>query len=392
MGQTLMMLNVNRPVGLGLPSRSHCGYLEMFCRRPRGGATAGSGGFVHRRRAPADAPLAILREIRVADQPVGPEIHHRQLQRVGARTCCAGDVDPERLLPEDAEFPTVQSHPGHHLHLTEVQEYDRGLARAVRPVSGSSCVGRASGEVSHAWVGVVAPRDQLRQLDARRSAPIGREPHLPRAPLSSRVRAAPRPGPGDLSPLAVARLYCPGCSTRLSYVPRGPRLTWIMLPISVVNGRSLHAIVVSRSDSGAASGRNTTNTEPNSGEVDGQAGDAARLRVHRRPFDPPRLRPPELRTTSAHPEVADGFGRRVLLVGDEVDFGAVFRPAVDVAERRRDCRTRNPAGLPWLPALPAACDPRSRGPYPPGAPRGSACRPRDDPRLASTRLRTGDSS
>ena len=30
LGHTLMMLNVNRPVGLGLPSKSHWGYLARF--------------------------------------------------------------------------------------------------------------------------------------------------------------------------------------------------------------------------------------------------------------------------------------------------------------------------------------------------------------------------
>ena len=67
-------------------------------------------------------PLAIVRELLIADETVQPEVGDLELQLVLARRRRVGDVNPERVLPEYAEIHAVEPYPCHLAHVTQVQK------------------------------------------------------------------------------------------------------------------------------------------------------------------------------------------------------------------------------------------------------------------------------
>ena len=61
------------------------------------------------------------RQLGVADQPVGPEVGHANLELVFAFPDRSTDPDPERLCPDDSQVPAIESDLGKLLDLAQIK-------------------------------------------------------------------------------------------------------------------------------------------------------------------------------------------------------------------------------------------------------------------------------
>ncbi len=138
--QSLQVVNVERPVGLVLPSFNHRG---------------------HSLSVPLGFRSAVLGQLLVTDHPVDPQVDHFHIQGVRARTCGLGDIYQEGRLPEDTQVLAIERDMSHDLDLAEIQ---------VEPVRSTEHLGRHAerpgigghtGEVLHTGIGVLRPRDQV---------------------------------------------------------------------------------------------------------------------------------------------------------------------------------------------------------------------------------------
>ncbi len=139
-------------------------------------------------------PVAVQRQLLVADQAVDPEVDDRNLQLVLSGARRAGNVHAIGRLPGDAAILAVQPHPRHHLHRAQVEQ-DFGFGILDFGLEGRA-VGRRPGVVMDTWVGVLAPVGQLCEGDRLfGAAPFRIERDLPRASHRGRVAQRAEIGP-----------------------------------------------------------------------------------------------------------------------------------------------------------------------------------------------------
>src|SRR5450631_3965016 len=117
----------------------------------------------------------LRRKLLIADQAVGPEIHHFDCELVGAYAGGGAEFHRERLLPQNSQRPAVEPDLGDLAHVAEIE---RPLVRGAQ--IDTRGVARGAGVVADAGVRVFAPGKQLVERGLRWSAPTRRESDGPR--------------------------------------------------------------------------------------------------------------------------------------------------------------------------------------------------------------------
>jgi hypothetical protein len=122
--QNFQVANVNRPVGLGLPSSSQVGHLVRRSLQPSPSSDS--------------LPFAIFGKIGVANKPVDPRVHHRDLHRIFSGSGGGSDIDDKRRLSQNAEVLSIPFHSG---NVGNVSQVHRETAIIAQQISGDLDVG-----------------------------------------------------------------------------------------------------------------------------------------------------------------------------------------------------------------------------------------------------------